>query len=265
MHDLVRRASLRVVKTAYPSYGLRSSDVILGAFPKSGSTWFRFILGNLISLRELEGVEVNYHMINGPLVAAYDSHRFPTISYSSIPRFVVTHLPYHRRRFGPYRTLHLSRNPGDTMVSFYEYAKARTDKHRFRGTFSAFLRTPKRGVAAWCAHMKSWQSAAQASITYEDLQRDAPMAIASVFGVLGIELPPRPMLDRAVERSSFEAIRTVEEERGLDPRARGHLADGFRFARRGIVGGWREAFTADDLQFLNHTLERCGLPEFQLS
>ena len=265
MHDLVRRASLRVVKTAYPSYGLRSSDVILGAFPKSGSTWIRFILANLISLRELEGVEVNYHLINGPLVAAYDSHRFPTIPYSSIPRFVVTHLPYRRRRFGRYRSLHLLRNPGDTMVSLYEYIKARTDKHRFRGSFSDLLRDPKRGVAAWCAHVRSWRPAADATITFEDLQRDAPTAIASVFTALEIGLPPRSVLDQAIERSSFQAIRTVEEEKGLDARARGHLATGFRFARRGIVGEWREAFTADDLRFLNHSLERGGLAEFQLS
>lgn len=265
MHDLVRRASLRLVKTAYPGYGLRSSDVILGAFPKSGSTWLRFILANLISLQELEGLEVTYHVINGPLVASYDSHRFPTISYLSLPRVVATHLPYRRRRFGPYRTLHLLRNPGDTMVSFYAYASARTDRHRFRGSFSELLRDPKRGVAAWCTHVKSWQSAAGASLSYEDLQRDGSAALTSVFAALGVGLPPRAVLDQAIKRSSFQAIRAVEEEKGLDARARGHLADGFRFARRGIVGEWREVFAAEDIGFLNDTLVRGGLAKYQLS
>ena len=35
--------------------GLRAQDVILASFPKSGSTWVRFFLCNLVSLRYWEG------------------------------------------------------------------------------------------------------------------------------------------------------------------------------------------------------------------
>lgn len=56
---------VRGIKKLYPRFGLLPTDIIFGTFPKSGTTWVRFIFANIISLAELDGREVDYDFLNG--------------------------------------------------------------------------------------------------------------------------------------------------------------------------------------------------------
>ena len=43
---------------------LNKSDVILAAFPKTGSTWVRFLFCNLIALLEWNNRSVDFNLLN---------------------------------------------------------------------------------------------------------------------------------------------------------------------------------------------------------
>jgi len=55
---------LQIVRYIRGFMGLRKSDIILAAYPKSGSTWLRFLLCDVGSLLEWNGREVDFETLN---------------------------------------------------------------------------------------------------------------------------------------------------------------------------------------------------------
>ena len=64
-------------------------------------------------------------------------------------------------------------------------------------------------------------------------------------------------LGEALARSGMDRVRAAQERGGLDP-AKG-FSEGFTFARSGTPGGWRDAFSDDDLEYARRTLADHGL------
>jgi len=258
---IVRRVGVRAVKAVYPRFGLRHSDIILAAFPKTGSTWVRFILANIVSIKELGGRRVDYNLLNGDLAAEYDPHRYPKIEYRILPRFVKTHMEYERKRFGRNQALYVCRNPGDTMVSYFEYLRARKGRARYTGDFKSFIRDARYGIQGWCRHVLGWRDKATAVLTYEGMKVDGVSAMKSVFEELGVSGIDDELLMQAIRRSSFSAVRKMEETTGLDSRAERHLDPGFRFARKGVSGEWKHYFDDEDVEYLRRVANDLGLTE----
>lgn len=260
----LRKAAINVIKMIYPHFSLRPSDVILGSFPKSGVTWFRFIMANLISISELGGRVVDYHLLNGELRAAYDSHDVPTIEFAVIPRIFATHRKYSDRRFGRYRKIYLYRNPADTMVSYYEFRKAWTGTNKYLKEFKYFIRDDRFGLTTWCQHVQNWRQNSDVVLTYEDLKENTFSTVKRALEKLNICSISDNNLREAISRSSFRSVRRMEEEKGLDIRTGSHLKDGFRFARKGSIGQWQEYFDDNDLVLLRNVLEEYELQDITI-
>ena len=254
VYDTARHALLRALRLVAPRYGLRSDDVIVAAFPKSGSTWLRFIVANIVSLLELDGRVVDYHLLNGALACEFDTLRLPTLGYSAMPRFMKTHRLYDERFFGHHRSILLVRHPGDVMVSFFEYSARLRGPGRYTGSLSDFLRHPRRGLQAWLEHTRSWMERARAVVRYEELGSKPISTVRRILDTAGVAVPDEIIVS-ATERADFKRIRRMEEERGLDARARAHLEEGFRFARRGVVGEWKDRLSLADVEWATRAVE----------
>lgn len=251
--------AVRLVRRLRPRLGLRPSDVLLPSFPKSGNTWVRFIWANLVALREGDGGTVDFHRLVRELGAEYDVHRYGTVEFESLPRLVKTHLPYEERRFGPYRTLYLYRHPGDVMVSYWHYLRERRGGARGPEEWEAFVRDGEVGIPAWCRHAAGWRAAADVLVAYEELRADASATMARALSELGIDSVERATLEEAVERSGFDRVRRLEEERGFpnDEEA----DEDYRFTRSGRSGQWRDAFAAPEADYLRERVEAHGLAD----
>ena len=64
---------------------LRKDDVILAAYPKTGSTWVRFMLCNLISLNEWNGKIVDFETLNDTLISFGQGRLTQEWPYRSLP------------------------------------------------------------------------------------------------------------------------------------------------------------------------------------
>lgn len=253
----LRKRFVRLIRRVRPRFGLRETDVLLASYPKSGNTWVRFIWANVVALAELDGRTVDFHVLNEELGAEYDVHRYGSVEYEVLPRLVKTHREFSERAFGGNRSIYLFRHPGDVTVSYYHYLAGRRDSSDLPDDLSAFLRDDEYGLPAWCRHVSDWMGRADVLLSYRDLQEDAAGAMDGVFSELGVEQIAPSLLRTAVERSSFDELRSLEQERDR-PRS-DEFEDGHRFMRSGRVGEWREHLDRGDRDYLREMLERYGL------
>lgn len=249
---------VKLIKKIYPRYGLKYDDIILASYPKSGNTWFRFIWLNIVSLIDLEGEQVDFHIVNGPLNAEYDSHSYGSIKYNCLSRLVKTHMKYDKR-FEENRSIYIVRNPGDVMVSFYEYQKAHNTNKPFTNNLSTFINSPEFGIDKWCKHVQSWSYQSEIITKYETLKTDTFNEVKKIINQLNLSENIQDLvIEKAVRRSSFNSMRKIEEMKGR-PNMENKFKEDYKFTRKGSTGEWREKINGNDILLIRNKLKEYNL------
>jgi hypothetical protein len=217
-------------------------DIFLVSYPKSGNTWTRFLIGNLLHPDE----PLNFVNVSRLVPDLYGTSRkeFKKIPR---PRIIKSHECFDPRY---QRVIYIVRDPRDVAVSSYHFAR----KGRFiddtlpieRYVSDCFLSTGQPygtwgehagswlvngqnlsmlsrikdnslgTVGNWGENVMSWVGArgngrALLLLRYEDLLEDTPRELAKVVQFLGIEASHQAIA-RAVELSSVENMRKLEEK-----------------------------------------------------
>lgn len=211
--------------TVYPD------DVFVVSYQKSGNTWVRFIIANLIK-RDAEET-IDFYTSNN-YVPEVDRHS-RIISSLPRPRMIKSHAPFQ----SPYpNVIYCVRDGRDVYVSYYFH---RRDSLLPGMTFGEFLARPKHHPCLWSEHVDSWLRAERQPrmivVRYEDLSQDAEREALRIASFLGLD-PTADQLRQAVAQSSFENMRRLEMERGRPYKAEGPEL----FMRRGQPGNWKEYF-----------------------
>jgi estrone sulfotransferase len=238
---------------------LRSDDVLVGSFPKSGNTWVRFIFANIVAQREMGDIDVDFHVVNSKLLYSYDNYSYSRISPKTMPRFVKTHLKYKRLLFNGNRSVYVYRNPADVMVSYFIFSKALKGVKTYNGDFQSFIRDSRKGLPAWVAHYKSWIGKASCVLSYEELKENACSEMGRVFRELSIAVE-EDELRKAVEESDIANVRVREEKTGR-PMEMVDFQEGYIFARKGTVEQYRTYFVDEDYDYLFSLLEEANLDD----
>ena len=220
-------------------------DTFIVSYPKSGNTWTRFLIGNLVYYPS----GVDFSNINrlvpdpGDLSKRY-LKRLPR------PRILKSHQPFDPRYK---RVICIVRDPRDVVLSEYHFDVKRTaieegfPMERFVARFVAGDVNHEAG--SWGENVGSWLAARQNSkrfqsgenfllVRYEDMVVDPKRELCRVAAFLGIH-PTQERLAAVVERSSADQMRKLE-------RAQAHLWSSTRetrkdkpFVRAARAGGWR--------------------------
>jgi len=240
---------------------LREADAFLLSFPKTGRTWLRVMLAQLLAAHftqpEIAARALGPRIEGGP----------------GVPRIVVRHdgnphkatpdeICPHRQEYRGCRVMLLVRDPRDAIVSNY-FQVTRRD-HWYEGDLAGYLRWPRGSVDSMLRYYDVWArnrevAAAMLLLRYEDLRRDTPAELRRIAGFLGLGGVTDAVVTRAVEAASFDAMRTREVARaaGASPLAPGQADDPESFkVRKGRVGGYRDYLTPGQVAWLDARVAR---------
>jgi Sulfotransferase domain len=251
----------------------------LASYPKSGNTWMRVFLHNLLrNPKEPAGINsLNQFCLGEDNAALYNQldprplssftaadvmalrpkvHELLTKA-SSDSVFVKTHNLLGEAEGQPLVNLectagaiYLVRNPLDVAISYAHHFGVGIDEAIEQlnfpgaGTPTTDL-TARQYYGTWSMHVASWTQVpfpARHVVRYEDMIEKPLETFAAVAKFLGLE-PPPDRLQRAVSHSSFEQLQSQEDEKGFVERSQYS-----RFFRSGRIGQWRENLCEDQIR-----------------
>jgi hypothetical protein len=224
-------------------------DVFIASYPRSGSTWLRFLLLELLT-RNTAGFESVNRLI--PDVGRH--HGVPGLLPAG-GRLIKTHeacRPLYQR------AVYIVRDVRDVVLSEFDYENA---LNRISEDFDTFLMlsltSSVNGYGCWQTHVLSWLdsplglSDGLLVIRFEDLRARTEEVLAEAAGFLGVSAD-RATIRSAIANNSVQRMREKEDQvnvfgSSLPGKANG---DGTRFIRKGSIGGWRARLSLDQVHLI---------------
>ena len=251
----------------------------LASYPKSGNTWLRAFLHNLLRApaRPMNINEIDSFTLGESQAAWYrpltdrppgqlspeelaelrpKAHRAMMQAHPDSV-FVKTHSYLGESRGVPLITMdctagaiYVVRNPLDVVLSFADHFGLSIDKAmeamaRDNGVSAPTERNVREFISSWSMHVRSWTQGPNPQLLvlrYEDML-DTPL---ETFGrtarFLGLK-PPRARLTRAIRFSSFKTLRRQEDAAGFKERSENSR----RFFRAGKKDQWKDKLTPEQV------------------
>ncbi|CAN7979739.1 unnamed protein product [Ixodes pacificus] len=261
------------------NYVPEPDDVFIVSYPKSGNTWLEHIAYNIINDRAPPANWMDYNRE----IPFLDMHGAEATRRMRRPGFIKTHMPFHLHPYSrDAKYICICRNPYDCCVSFYHHTRNIPIYLFSDGTFDEFLEmfvAGKVDFGDYFDHLLSWYDHRDDPnvlfLTYEDLKEDTATWVMKIADFLGDDYgkklrADKTALENILNRTSFEAMkehvnvaqREFVVQRSLVPDdqkpewvKRAMKAIGKRvpninqppgdFVRKGVVGGWKTHFSAE--------------------
>jgi hypothetical protein len=251
MHYRLAASPFRKPLAWWRHRGLREQDVILGCYPRSGGTWLRFTLFEILT-----GQSADFDKVNSAFRGLTDHrHGWPLLPNGG--RFIGSHEPFRSE----YRkAVYLVRDARDVALSEFAFEKNLGIRSAGLDDYLDDMLLGRKRYGSWQDHVRSWIDSPIANsdrfllIRYEDLRQRSAELFGQLSAFLGI-----PKNDAAIERAlannSIDKMREKEDslysqanyeavprrpERGVEP--------GGRFVRVGRMGSWQDKLTPEQLR-----------------
>jgi hypothetical protein len=238
---------------AYRNFAVWPDDTFLVSYPRSGNTWTRFLIANLVHADK----EVSFTNIED-LIPDTSSQSNRKLKRTARPRIIKTH-EYFDHRYP--KTIYIVRDPRDVALSYYnfqrKYRQIANDYplERYVDDFVSG-RLISAGWGTWAENVASWiytrgQQKKFLLLRYEDMTRDTRLELHRVADFLGIDADPE-RLRLAIKRSSADRMRELEKaEEGKWVATKDHRKD-IPFVGSATSGGWRSSLPENCIRQIEH-------------
>jgi hypothetical protein len=242
------------------------------SYPKCGRTWVRMMLG-----RYLLGEQAGDPLEVFELTKAKPGVPNVEFTHDDYPQLKPTdRLCTDKSMYRGKKVVLLVRDPRDVVVSYYfQYtrrgAKERANDAQFNGTLSDFIRQNIGGLNSIIGFYNIWAlnrmiPASFYTLRYEALHTNPDDELHRLIEFLGIPDFGGTARKSAIQHATFKNMRRIEEADLLkNPRLRtGAAGDPEAFkVRRGVVGGYRNYFTPDDMLYVDDVIRRTLDPSYR--
>jgi hypothetical protein len=219
-------------------------DTFIVSYPKSGNTWTRFLVGNLMYPDGVDFSNINRLVPDpGDLSKRY-------LKGLRRPRILKTHFPFDPRYK---KVICVVRDPRDVVLSEYHFdikRKVIDEDFPIERFVSRFVAGEvNHDAGSWGENVGSWVAARQNGkkfqsgqnfllVRYEDMVDDPKSELGRIARFLGID-PKAERLAKAVERSSADRMRKLEKLQGHLWSSTKDTRQDRPFVRAAKAGGWR--------------------------
>ena len=226
-------------------FAIYPDDTFLVSYPRSGNTWTRFLIANLV----YPDKDVSFLNIER-LIPDTSSQSNRAMRRAPRPRLIKIHEYFdHRCR----KVIYIVRDPRDVVLSYYDFQ--RKYRHFEDGyPLERYVddciqgRLNSAGWGTWGENVASWLYTRGKTkdfllLRYEDMMDDPARELTRVAAFLGIDSDPT-RIQSAVEKSSADRMREMEKrESGQWVATKNHRQD-IPFVRVAKAGGWKEKLPA---------------------
>ena len=216
-------------------------DTFVVSYPKSGNTWSRFLVANLLNPDEpATFANINRLIPDPEALSKRYLKRLPR------PRILKSHEPFDPRYK---KVLYIVRDPRDVVLSEYHFDVKRRliqEGSPIEERVSLFLDGGTCPYGSWGENVASWLATRKHSprfllVRYEDLESDTRRELTRMAAFLGVEPAPE-RLAMAIERSSADTMRKLEKEQANLWSSTKETRKDKPFVRAAKSGGWRKEF-----------------------
>jgi len=245
-------------------------DTFIVSYPRSGNTWTRFLIANLVYPQE------NVSFLNiEKLIPDTSSQSSRALKRTPRPRIIKTHCYFdHRYR----KTIYIVRDPRDVVLSNYDFQRKYRqieDGYPLDRYVDDFIcgRLVSADWGTWRENVASWvytrgQEKDFLLVRYEDLQDDAVSELGRIAHFLGADASDSN-LRQAVELSSADRMRKLEKQEQDNWIATKNRRKDIPFVGKAQSGGWKTNLPAECVQqmesawgdVMNHLGYRCVTQE----
>lgn len=208
----------------------------IAAFPRSGSTWLRTMICNVVYPDTNSNPKIYNRVIPG--VSLKNINLVKNVPY---PRIIFT----HSKKFSNLnKAVYLIRDGRDVMVSYYHFS---TTRRNIKISFDTWLSAYLKGYfgTRWDEHILSWLGEGHQQpnntihiVKFENLKKHTTEEVSTIMKFFGIRASQN-RITAAVEMASLEKGRKWEEKyigKYEDPNA--------SFYRGGKTGQWQNYFSS---------------------
>jgi hypothetical protein len=230
-------------------------DTFLVSYPKSGNTWTRFLIANLVYPEKRPDFSNINELIPDP--EALSKRHLAKVSR---PRVLKSH-QYFDPRYQ--QIIYVVRDPRDVALSQYHFHRKRRlieDDYPIERFVTRFVAGETSEYGSWAENVASWLAPRYSRrgfllLRYEDMMADTVAELAKVAAFLNIQADPS-RIAHAVAQSSANKMRELENaQTGLWSSTKDTRKD-VPFVRSAKAGGWKAGLSEASVR----ELERAWSP-----
>jgi hypothetical protein len=220
---------------------VRPDDTFLVSYPRSGNTWTRFLVANLLHPQEPASFSNIERLV--PDTEAQSSRYMRGIAS---PRTIKSH-SYFDPRYP--RVIYIVRDPRDVVLSYYDFSRKYRhieDGYPLDRYVEDFVtgNLISAGWGTWGENVASWAFARSARpgfllLRYEDMKEHPELELKRIANFVGIDPSPE-LLRSTLERSSADRMREMEKNQGKDWVSTKDKRSDIPFIRGASAGGWKK-------------------------
>jgi len=258
------------------NFAVFPDDTMIVSYPRSGNTWTRFLIANLLHPeQEISFVNIERLIPDTSSISSRALKRIPR------PRLIKSH-EYFDHRYP--RVIYIVRDPRDVAFSFYNFQRKSRQiddncpLERYVDDFvSGRLNSASWGT--WAENVASWVSTRSQSpkfflLRFEDMIENPARELRRVASFLALSQTDA-VLERAIRNCSAQRMREMEKQQNDQWRATRDKRKDIPFVGAAKVGGWRsslpeaavlriESAWGTLMKSLGYTLSSVRSPEAEL-